>query len=77
MSIEKIKENLREWIAGRNKQLPSAIGDETNLIEEGIITSLDSLELILFIESMGGKVGKLRAGVFKNLNVIVTTFFIT
>jgi acyl carrier protein len=77
MTTDRIQEELREWIAKKNKKLPDTIGDETNLIEEGMISSLDTLELIFLIESLGGKIGKLRAGVFENLNVIVKTFFIT
>lgn len=75
MNANKNRENLREWIAQRNKISLSSISDETNLIEEGIISSLDTLELIFFIESIGGEVVNLRAGVFKNLNVILETFF--
>jgi acyl carrier protein len=77
MTTDRIQEELREWIAKKNKKPPDTIGDETNLIEEGMISSLDTLELIFLIESLGGKIGKLRAGVFENLNVIVKTFFVT
>ncbi len=77
MTTDRIQEELREWIAKKNKTSPDTIGDETNLIEEGMISSLDTLELIFLIESLGGKIGKLRAGVFENLNVIVKTFFVT
>jgi hypothetical protein len=29
----------------------------------------------MFIESIGGKIGKIRAGVFENINTIYNTFF--
>ncbi|MDB9456223.1 acyl carrier protein [Dolichospermum circinale] len=75
MNIDDIKEKLREWIADKSQREISTIKDESNLIKESIISSLDSLELIMFIESIGGKIGKIRAGVFENINTIYTTFF--
>ncbi|MFM6309847.1 MAG: acyl carrier protein [Dolichospermum sp.] len=75
MNIDAIKEKLREWIAEKGQREANSIKDESNLIKEGIISSLDSLELIMFIESLGGKIGKIRAGVFENINTIYNTFF--
>jgi hypothetical protein len=72
---EATKTKLREWIARKSKRDASTIDDEVNLIEEGILSSLDVLEFILFLESIGGKTGRLKAGVFKNINTIFITFF--
>jgi acyl carrier protein len=52
MNIDDIKEKLREWIAEKSQREANSIKDESNLIKEGIISSLDSLELIMFIESI-------------------------
>ncbi len=75
IAAEATKTQLREWIARKSQRDPSTIDDEVNLIEEGILSSLDVLEFILFLESIGGKTGNLRAGVFQNINTIFTTFF--
>ena len=75
MMLELTKEKLRVWIAQKSQRDPETIGDDTNLIEAEILSSLDILEFIIFIESMGGKTRNLRAGAFQHLNTIVATFF--
>ena len=75
MKIDNNKEKLRHWIAHKRNRDVQTITDDINLIEERIISSLEVMELILFIESIGGKTGNLRAGVFRNLDTIVETFF--
>lgn len=69
------RHNFENGLLGKVSEMLKTIDDEVNLIEEGILSSLDVLEFILFLESIGGKTGRLKAGVFKNINTIFITFF--
>jgi len=74
-----IREALRSWIANTNgKVQPEQLSDETPIIEQRIITSLQVMDLIFFIEKLSDRsidVESLKVGVFRNINAIYDNFF--
>jgi acyl carrier protein len=75
-----LKTRLREWIAEHSKvaSLPE-IKDDTNIIEQRILSSIQLMDLILFMECLRGKpveLERIGVGAFMNVNVIYETFFI-
>jgi acyl carrier protein len=74
-----IKSQLREWISSASKKADKvAITDDTPIIEQRIITSLQVMDLILYIEQLTDAsidVEDLKPGVFKDVNAIYKNFF--
>jgi len=74
-----IKEDLRHWFASHNDTiLAENIADDTELIKDRIITSLQVMELMLFIEERMGQsidLEKIKKGSFGSINNIVANFF--
>jgi acyl carrier protein len=72
------KQALRDWIVAHNKRVgPSDFDDETPLIQQRIITSLQVLDLVLFLEELTGSpvdVEQLKPGTFHSVNAICATF---
>ncbi len=71
---------LKEWIVRRSKkQLPSGDPrDDTPLVEQGILSSLDVTAFVLYIESLRGEevdVDDLNPEAFENVDSIYKTFF--
>ena len=75
------RESLRAWIAKRNGRIPAReIADDTPLIEQRILKSLDTLDLIVFLERLRGapiEIEDLKIGVFRDVDTIVRTFLET
>ena len=76
-----IRAALRDWIVNVSGKIKrEQLGDETPLIEERIITSLQVMDLILFLEKLSGRpveVEQLKAGAFRNINALYQNFFQT
>ena len=74
-----VKQSLRQWVIRVNGKVPpEALDDETPIIEQRIITSLQIMDLILFIEKESGRpidVTQLKPGVFRSIDVIYRNFF--
>jgi acyl carrier protein len=74
-----IKADLKNWIVETNGKIqPEQLGDETPIIEQRIVTSLQVMDLIFYIEKLSGKsieVESLKVGVFRNINTIYDNFF--
>ena len=74
-----IKQALRDWIAKANGKIQSdQLNDDTPIIEQRVITSLQVMDLIFFIEKLSGKsveVETLKVGVFRSVNAIYDNFF--
>ncbi|HEY9869235.1 MAG TPA: hypothetical protein V6D08_08725 [Candidatus Obscuribacterales bacterium] len=70
---------LRQWVLkNSNKISAEDLGDDTAIIEQRIITSLQIMDLILFIETLTNcpiEVDSLKPGTFRNLNTIYKGFF--
>lgn len=53
---EAIRSQLRAWIVGHAKLgRPAELTDQTRLPETGLISSLDVVELVLFVEELRGE----------------------
>lgn len=69
---------LRQWVLHRNPGLdPGALSDDTPLIEQRYLTSLQVAELLLFLERFRGEpvdVAALRPGVFRDIDSICAAF---
>ena len=69
---------LRDWVVKTNGKIsPEDLNDDTPIIERRIITSLQTLDLILFLEDITGNaidVEKLKPGVFSTINAIYANF---
>jgi acyl carrier protein len=74
-----IKATLRDWVVQTSgKVRPDPVTDETPLIEQRIISSLQVMDLILFLEQLSGRpieVEKLKVGVFRSITAIYDNFF--
>lgn len=74
-----IKTELRDWIVRTNGKVKvEEIADDTPILEQRIVKSLDIMDLILFLEELRGRsidVEKLKPGVFRNIDAIWTNFF--
>jgi acyl carrier protein len=78
MTEAEIKRALRDWIVERAKDKPAEMHDETPVLETGILSSLDVVELILFVEHLLGAevdVDDLQAESIRDVNAIYATFF--
>ncbi len=77
-----VKLKLKEWIVERSK-IPVVDGQfsyDTNIIEEGYLSSLDIVEFILYIESLLGEeldMEELEPEMFTSTNTMYDTFFAT
>lgn len=75
-SEEYLKEQLRSWIAKKNHQ-EIEVTNELNVIEAGVINSLDIMELILFVEQLKGEkfnLKNIKPGSFNSVNSIYNSF---
>ncbi len=74
-----IRDSLRNWIIKTNGKIqPEQLDDETPIIERRIISSLQVMDLILFIEKLTDKsieIDSLKVGVFQSINTIYDNFF--
>ena len=78
-SEAKIRQALRDWVLKTSGKIkPDELTDETPIIEQRIISSLQIMDLILFLEQQTGQpidVTQLKPGVFRNISVIYRNFF--
>ncbi len=74
-----IRKALRDWIIKTNGKIrPEDLTDEMPIIEQRIISSLQVMDLLLFLEQLTGKsveVEKLKPGIFQNINTLYENFF--
>jgi len=78
MTEAEIKRALRDWIVDRAKDKPADMKDDTPVLETGILSSLDVVELILFVEHLKDaevEVDDLDAESIRDVNAIYSTFF--
>ena len=72
------RELIKQWIVNKNGKIRlEELKDSTPIIEQRIISSLQIMDLILYIETLSGNstdVDSLKPGVFKDVNTIVTNF---
>ena len=74
-----VREQLRAWILRRSQSKAAAeLKDDTPILESGLLSSLDVVELILFIESLKGTevdVDDIEPEVLTNISTIYEGFF--
>lgn len=70
---------LRAWLVEHNPEIDIAdITEDTLIIEEGILSSLQVASLLLYLEQMRGEpidIGSLRSRTFSSLATIYHNFF--
>ena len=74
----KARQALRDWIFSKGKSVDeAAFTDQTLIIEEGLITSVDVLELFLLIEELGEieiDATELEPDMLESIDMICQTF---
>jgi hypothetical protein len=75
------REALREWVLQRNAAIAETdLRDDTPLVADRLVTSLQVIDLLLFIESLRQQpveVHSLNPGAFQDIDTICRTFFTT
>jgi acyl carrier protein len=78
MSEQEVKQALRQWVSKKSKVQVDDLRDDTPLIEQRILTSLQVMDLILHLERLGARpveLSRLKPGAFTNINSIWVHFF--
>lgn len=79
MDEVKIRAELRRWVIERSGVEKSRhLDDDTPILEQGILSSLDVVELVLFVESLRGAevdTEEIDPDVFSTLNSLYKAFF--
>ncbi len=79
MSDTTVKDKLRAWIISKNPGIDTgALTNQTALITQKYVSSVQMLDLILYIESLGAvdlDPEKLNPQSFASIDVIYQTFF--
>jgi acyl carrier protein len=79
VSEAELKSALRDWLVQKNPTAaPGAIQDDTPLIEQRLLTSIQVMDLALFLEDLRGEpldMTRLKKGAFSSINAIWGTFF--
>jgi acyl carrier protein len=79
MEEKQIREALRSWILDRAGATSDRLSsDDMPILDEGLLTSLDVVEFILFIESLREEevdIEAIEPEVFTNINTLVEAFF--
>ena len=79
MTEQEVKAKLRDWIGKRaRKSLSQPLADDTRVLDEGILSSLDIVEFVLFIESLRGEdvdVEDIEPAVFTSIDSLYEAFF--
>ena len=80
MDESQIRAQLREWIVEHSKSKPTAseLNDQTPLLETGLLSSLDIVEFVLFIEELRGEevdTDDIEPEVFTTIDTLLEGFF--
>jgi acyl carrier protein len=74
-----IRKSLKRWIIDHSKaQVKGELGDDTPILEQGILSSLDIVEFVLYIESLRGEevdTDAIEPEVFTSVDTLWTGFF--
>ena len=77
--VTDFKQLLRTWIEQHaSRSISGGLQDDTPLLEQRVISSLQVMELLLFIEKTSGKpvqAAQLKPAVFRSINSIHNAFF--
>ncbi|MGE3636731.1 MAG: hypothetical protein AB7P00_42910 [Sandaracinaceae bacterium] len=79
MDEAKIRAELKTWILEHAKSRPEgAVTDQTPILETGLLSSLDVVEFVLFIEELRGEevdTDELEPEVFTSIDTLWEGFF--
>jgi acyl carrier protein len=79
MTETEVRTQLRSWIRARAKLAASReLKDDTPILDQGILSSLDVAELILYIESLKGEevdIASIEPKVLRNIDTLYIAFF--
>lgn len=79
MQEQDIRAKLRDWIVKHSKSPAKAdFRDDTKILEEGILSSLDVVEFVLYIESLRGEdidTDDIEPAVFTSIDTLYAAFF--
>lgn len=80
MQESEVRTKLRGWILKHAKTPPRAeFTDATPILADGILSSLDIVEFVLYIESLLGEdidVDSIEQEAFTSVNALYTAFFV-
>lgn len=80
MQESEVRNTLRAWILKHAKTPPGAeFNDQTQILEDGILSSLDIVEFVLYIESLRGEdvnVEDIEPEVFTSIDTLYAAFFL-
>jgi hypothetical protein len=70
---------LHEWVVAKNGRIaPAELTDDTPILARRVVTSLQIMDLIFFIERLRGlplDVRRIKPGSFRSINAIMESFF--
>jgi acyl carrier protein len=76
---QEIRAALRAWICRASRRIaPEQLTDETPIVEQRIVSSLQVMELLLHVEALRGApidLQALRPGALRDVDTIYRTFF--
>lgn len=79
MQEHEVRARLREWIAKHAKKpLTADFSDQTPVLEEGFLSSLDVVEFVLYIEDLRGNevdADAIEPEAFTNIDTLYAAFF--
>jgi clorobiocin biosynthesis protein CloN5 len=79
MGEPEVRAKLRDWIAKHAKRpLGAEFDDRTPVLELGILSSLDIVEFVLYIESLRGDEldpDRIQPEAFNNVDTLYSAFF--
>lgn len=74
-----VKTRIRDWILAKNPQVDAAaLQDDTALLEQKILTSIQIMDLILFLEHLQERpldIDQVQPENFHSVNTICAAFF--
>ena len=74
---ENTREKLRAFVLDSTESAIADLTDQTHLLENGILKSIQVMDLILFVEEISGQeidVEGLKPGAFKDIDTIIKNF---
>jgi acyl carrier protein len=79
MHESEVRAKLRDWIAKHAKKpIGAEFDDHTPVLDLGILSSLDIVEFVLYIESLRGDEldpDRIQPEAFSNVNALYSAFF--
>lgn len=78
MDEQTTRAKLKQWIRDHAKASASDLADDTPILDTGILSSLDIVELVLFIESLKGDEvdpDTIEPESFKSIDAMMKGFF--